>query len=209
MTSKIPDDVWNAISAAGRIDESCRPEIEGHIAEYKIATARIRASRPTEREAEQVRAAAIKLKSLVQRLMKNEQYLTTGVGSWVHEQKQRTAPPNLVLLQQTIANATDLEAEMNTALFRFEHIKDFRPVPPLRTLIYWSLQIQAGFLKRPLPTSTRETVASGKFRDYVDTIASFVTKGKVTQRVIDIEVTACIDDFRFEHELALNPTIGS
>jgi hypothetical protein len=209
MTTKIPDDIWDAVSAAGQIDESCRPKIEGAIAEYRNATARIRASRDTERDANQVRAAAIKLKRLVEGLMINDEYLSTGVGSWVQDQKQRTASPNLELLQKTIADATELVAEMDSALFRFEHVKGFCPVPPLRDLFYWCLQIQAGFLKRPLPNSTRESVASGKFREYLKVVAEFVTKGKVTQRQIDIEVTACIDDFRRDRDLELNPTIGS
>lgn len=144
--------------------------------------------------------------------MINDEYLSTGVGSWVQEQKRKTAPPNLGLLQNTITNATDLVAEMDRALFRFEHIKDFRPVPPLRDLIYWCLRTQARFLKRPLPNSTRESVASGKFREYLKVVTEFVTKDEkrtVTQRQIDIEITACIDDFRRDRDLELNPTIGS
>ncbi len=144
--------------------------------------------------------------------MINDEYLLTGVGRWVQEQKKRTASPNLELLQKTIAGTTDLVAEMDSALFRFEHVKDFRHVPPLRDLIYWCLQLQAGFLKRPLPNSTRESVASGKFREYLKVVAEFVTKDEkrtVTQRQIDIEVTACIDDFRRDRDVELNPMIGS
>jgi hypothetical protein len=194
MTSRIPEDIWSAISAAGQIDESCRPNIEGRIVQYKSETAKNDASKPTRRLVGRVRDTADKLKGLVQRLVKNDEYLSTGTDLWRGSKK--IADPDIELLQQTIQNVTALAKEMDSAVFRFDYTKEFRPDPPLRDLIYWCLLIQANHLKRDTPTSTRETVASGKFRDYLKAIVEYATNGEVTQSEIDIEVTACIDTFR-------------
>jgi len=110
------------------------------------------------------------------RLKKNDEYKFAGM----HGKEKSTG---------VFAEVTDLLAKLEIQLkldqTRFSSLTDKSGLRPLEALFAHMLMIQAGFSGKPIPTSSKETTTSLRFRDFLKSYAQFASDGKVNSKDIE------------------------
>jgi hypothetical protein len=176
---EIPDDIWNSLFLAkGGFpdDEDCREDVAHHIRGYRQAIKNGTLHKSTRILVQQAIDAENKLRRLLEGLKKNDEYKFAGM----HGKEKSTS---------VFAEVTDLLAKLENELkldqARFSSLTDKSELPPLEALFATMLVIQANFSGKPIPTSSKETTTSLRFREFLKSCAQFASDGKVTSKDIE------------------------